>query len=101
MQRRFADFGEFYDFYLQQHSTPMCRRLHFVGSLTAVVLIGCSVMFREWQWAVAAPVVGYACAWIGHFVFERNRPATFGHPLYSFAADWVMFYEILAGRVPW
>ncbi|MDE2496332.1 MAG: DUF962 domain-containing protein, partial [Xanthomonadaceae bacterium] len=46
-----------------------------------------------------APVCGYGCAWIGHFVFEKNRPATFRHPLYSFTGDWVMFADILRGRV--
>ena len=48
---------------------------------------------------LAALLCGYAFAWVGHFFFEKNRPATFKHPFYSFAGDWVMFKDILAGRI--
>ncbi|RYZ71101.1 MAG: DUF962 domain-containing protein [Lysobacteraceae bacterium] len=78
---RFASFREFYPFYLQEHSNRVSRRLHFIGS-----------------WGVLA-FCGYGFAWVGHFFFEKNRPATFRHPLYSFAGDWVMFKDILLGRI--
>ena len=47
------------------------------------------------------PVVGYGFAWVGHYVFEKNRPATFKHPWYSLAGDFVMFKDILIGRIEW
>ena len=54
---------------------------------------------RRRRWLVAAPIAGYGFAWIGHFFFEHNRPATFCHPLYSLAGDWVMFRDMLTGRI--
>jgi hypothetical protein len=53
----------------------------------------------DWRWLVAAPLCGYGFAWIGHLVFEKNRPATFRHPLYSLMGDWVMFWQILTGKI--
>lgn len=101
MARRFASFAEFYPYYLAEHSHPTSRRLHFVGTLLFVS-----------QWLVAAllmmpalwltgPLTGYAFAWVGHFFFERNRPATFTYPLYSLLGDFAMARDILRGRIPW
>lgn len=95
----FASFREFYPFYLSEHRNRTCRRLHFIGSccvlaVVAVVLAGASA----W-WLLLLPVIGYGFAWVGHFAFEKNRPATFRHPLYSLAGDWVMFWQILAGKL--
>ena len=96
----YASFREFYPFYLSQHRDRTCRRLHFLGSAGALaILAGALVCSRPW-WALVALVFGYGCAWIGHAFFEHNRPATFQHPLYSFAGDWVMFRDILTGRIP-
>jgi hypothetical protein len=50
-------------------------------------------------WLLAALVCGYGFAWIGHFFFEKNRPATFTHPIYSLMGDWMMFWQVLTGRV--
>jgi len=47
------------------------------------------------------PVIGYGFAWVGHFFFEKNRPATFKHPFYSLLGDWVMFKDMLIGRIKW
>lgn len=95
---RFAGFREFYPFYLSEHRSRLCRRMHFVGSLGVVAVVLAVVAGASAWWLLLAPVVGYGCAWIGHFVFEKNRPATFRHPLYSLMGDWVMFVEMLAGR---
>ena len=95
----YATFRDFYPFYLGEHSDVRCRRLHFAGSLLVLVAIGLAMGSGRWAWLWLAPVGGYGFAWVGHFVFEKNRPATFQHPLYSLMGDWVMFVDILRGRV--
>ena len=96
----FASFREFYPYYLSEHGNRACRRLHFVG--TSLVL-GCLVMaVRSGNpaWLGAALLCGYGFAWTGHFFFEKNKPATFKHPFYSFAGDWVMYKDMLIGKIP-
>lgn len=95
----FATFRDFYPFYLGEHADVRCRRLHFAGSLLVLVAIGLAIGTGSWAWLWLAPVGGYGFAWVGHFVFEKNRPATFEHPVYSLMGDWVMFWDILRGRV--
>lgn len=98
MSQEFSSFREFYPHYLIEHADARCRRMHFIGSwlvLVALVL----ALIHSWWWLVAMPAFGYGFAWIGHFAFEKNRPATFTHPLYSLMGDWVMFADILRGRV--
>ena len=95
----FRTFGDFYPFYLGEHANRTCRRLHFAGTSIAAVLLIIAVATQRWWLIAAALVQGYAFAWVGHFFFEKNRPATFRHPLYSFMGDWVMFVDILRGRV--
>ncbi|HUD42440.1 MAG TPA: DUF962 domain-containing protein [Dokdonella sp.] len=97
--RRFASFREFYPFYLSEHAHPVCRRLHFIGSLLVLAVIAFALASGRLAWLLLVPVIGYGFAWIGHFAFEKNRPATFEHPLYSLAGDWVMFWDVLRGRV--
>jgi len=96
---RFASFREFYPFYLSEHRHPVCRRLHFVGSSLVLVVVAAALVSGRWGWLLLVPVIGYGFAWVGHFAFEKNRPATFKHPLYSLAGDWVMFWDILRGRI--
>lgn len=96
---RFGSFREFYPFYLGEHRNRTCRRLHFAGSLCALACLAAAVVLREPWWLLGALFSGYGFAWVGHFFFEKNRPATFKHPLYSFVGDWVMFRDILIGRV--
>ena len=97
-EKRFSAFAEFYPYYLEEHRNPVCRRLHYVGSLLVLVLLAYVLATRHWLLLLALPVVGYGFAWVGHFVFEKNRPATFKHPLYSFMGDWVMLKDALTGR---
>jgi hypothetical protein len=96
---RFASFREFYPFYLSEHTNRTCRRLHFVGSALVLLVVAVAIARRDARWLWLAPVAGYGFAWIGHFFFEKNRPATFSHPLYSFVGDWAMFRDILARRI--
>lgn len=100
MSGGFASFSEFYTFYLGEHCNRTCRRLHFAGSSLALGFVVLAVMRGDPRWLVAALLSGYAFAWVGHFFFEHNRPATFKHPLYSFAGDWVMFKDMLVGKIP-
>ncbi|SDA91434.1 hypothetical protein SAMN03159443_04569 [Pseudomonas sp. NFACC15-1] len=97
--KRFNSFAEFYPHYLSEHSNSTCRRLHFIGtSLVILVLALALVMGNGWLW-LALPVAGYGFAWVGHFFFEKNRPATFQHPLYSLLGDFVMYRDMLLGKV--
>ncbi len=96
---RFASFREFYPFYLREHSDRTSRRLHFIGSCGVLVLVAVAIVQRDARWLLGALGCGYGFAWAGHFFFEMNRPATFRHPLYSFLGDWVMFWDILSGRI--
>lgn len=96
---RFQSFAEFYPFYLSEHQHPVCRQLHLVGSTVGLVVIAIALFSQQWSLLWLALGVGYGCAWVGHFVFEHNRPATFKYPLYSFLADWVMYKDILSGKI--
>ena len=96
---RYASFRAFYPFYLSEHSDRNCRRLHFIGSTLVLATIGAALASRDARWLWLAPLFGYGFAWVGHFVFKKNRPATFKQPLYSLAGDWVMYWDILRGRV--
>ncbi|MGO4379983.1 Mpo1-like protein [Pseudoduganella sp. RAF19] len=100
-QKRFQTFEEFYPFYLNEHRNQTCRRLHFVGSTIVLALIAAALITREWNLLWLLPVVGYGFAWVGHFFFEHNRPATFKYPLFSLMGDWVMFRDMLTGRIAW
>jgi hypothetical protein len=101
MNAEYRSFREFYPAYLAEHSERSTRRLHFLGTLLVIVVVAVAIGTGNPRWLLLAPVFGYGLAWIGHFVFERNRPATFRHPLYSLAGDFVMFKDILTRRLPW
>jgi hypothetical protein len=98
---RYSNFREFYPFYLSEHAHPMCRRLHFVGSVLAIGFVTAAIAAQNVWWLVLAILAGYGCAWAGHAFFEHNRPATFTHPVYSFIGDWAMFRDMLTGRIRW
>ena len=98
-EKRYQSFAEFYPFYLQEHSDPVCRRLHFTGSALIIVLVIASLWLQNFWLLLLIPVVGYGFAWVGHFFFEHNRPATFTYPFYSLLGDWVMFKDMLTGKV--
>lgn len=97
---RYTTLDEFYPFYLSEHANRTSRRLHFVGSSLVLVWLGVAVYTLNPWWLLAALVQGYAFAWVGHFFFEHNRPATFRYPLLSFLGDWRMWWQMLTGRIP-
>lgn len=89
-------YEEFWDHYLQAHSRPATRAMHYTGSLCALgLLVGGAV--ADWRLLPAAVVVGYGFAWTGHVAIEGNRPATFGHPVWSLLSDYRMLALWLTG----
>jgi hypothetical protein len=99
-QTSFRRFRDFYPFYLGEHANRTSRRLHFTGTSIAAALSATALVTRRWWLLVAALVMGYALAWVGHFFFERNRPATFRHPIFSLMGDFRLWWEILSGKRP-
>ena len=95
----FRSFAEFYPFYLGEHANRSCRRMHFIGSTLVLAVLVLAVASGQWHWLWLVPVAGYGFAWLGHYAFEKNRPATFKHPLYSLAGDWVMYAQMLRGKI--
>jgi hypothetical protein len=98
-QNSFRTFGEFYPFYLGEHADRTCRRLHFVGTTIAAVLIATALVTQHWWLIAVALVQGYAFAWVGHSFFEHNKPATFKYPWFSLMGDWRLWWDILNGRI--
>ncbi len=97
---QFNSLSEFYPFYLSEHQNLTCRRLHFVGSSLVLGCIAALVLTGQWFWLPTALLCGYGFAWVGHFMFEKNKPASFKQPLYSFVSDWLMYKDILTGKIP-
>jgi hypothetical protein len=96
---RIATYADFWPYYLGEHRQPRTRALHFLGTgLGIAVLVG-AIAAQAWWFLLAALVCGYLFAWIGHFFVERNRPATFTYPLWSFYSDFRMLAFWLAGRL--
>ena len=94
-----TSFAEFYPFYLSEHSHRTCRRMHFVGSTLSLMCLAMLAVTGKPQYLLYGLLCGYGCAWIGHSVFEKNKPASFKRPLYSFMGDWVMYRDMWRGRV--
>jgi hypothetical protein len=92
-------FAEFYPFYLSEHRNATCRRLHFIGSTLVLICLWALIWTHLSGFAIAALVFGYGFAWIGHFAFEKNRPASFKRPLWSFMGDWRMYFDIWTGKI--
>jgi hypothetical protein len=92
-------YREFWRRYLAAHTDPRTRGLHFLGTSLALAALIIAALERDWRWLLAAPVAGYALAWLGHLVFEHNRPQTFGHPVWSLISDFRMLGLFLSGRL--
>ena len=95
---RFSTFEEFWPYYLSEHWKPATRALHFAGTACVFACLALAVAASAW-WLLAAPLFGYAFAWVGHFFVERNRPATFTYPLWSLRGDFRMFRLMLTRRI--
>ncbi len=95
---QFNSFKEFYPYYLKEHSNKTCRVLHFIGTTLLLSLLIFSIITKDYKLMWFLPLVGYGFAWVGHFVFEKNRPATFKHPFYSLLGDFKMYWDIMTKR---
>jgi hypothetical protein len=98
MTTRFRTYEEFWPFYVSQHGNATCRALHFVGTSLVGIFLALAVLASP-SWFFLAPVAGYGFAWIGHFFFERNKPATFTYPLWSLRGDFRMYRLMLLRRM--
>ena len=99
MAKAYSSFREFYPYYLSEHNHPVCRGLHYIGSSLVIVLLLLILVTKSYPLLWLLPLIGYGFAWIGHFIFEKNRPATFQYPLYSFLGDWVMYKDFLLSLI--
>ncbi len=98
-EKKFKSFSEFYPYYLSEHGNPINRRLHFFGSLLIIIVVLFVIITQTWIALILVPILGYGFAWIGHYFVEKNKPTTFTYPLYSLMGDWVMFKDILTGKI--
>ncbi|MFL9925647.1 DUF962 domain-containing protein [Herbaspirillum lusitanum] len=98
-QRKHTRFAEFYPAYLSEHSHRKSRQLHFLGSTLALLCLIMLMLTHSLWWLLAALICGYGLAWSGHYVYEKNRPTSLRHPVYSFIGDWVMYWQMLTGQI--
>ena len=96
---KFNNLKEFYPYYLSEHQNIVSRRLHFIGTGLIIGLAIYFTIFSQWNYWWILPICGYGFAWVGHFFFEKNKPATFQHPFYSLASDFIMFKDIAIGKI--
>ncbi len=99
MAPKFDSFGEFFPYYLAEHADPVCRALHYTGTTLATLLLAYAIYSQNWWLLLAVPFCGYSFAWIGHFVFEKNRPATFDYWRWSLIGDYKMYSLWITGRL--
>jgi hypothetical protein len=95
----FENFEEFWPYYVREHSKKTTRMLHFTGTALGMATVAYALAKRKPKLLLLAPVVGYGMSWIGHFFVEKNRPATFSYPLWSFRGDFRMFAKIVTGTM--
>jgi hypothetical protein len=98
---QYKSLRDFFPFYMSQHANRTCRRLHFIGTTLGLVLAVVAVLTQTWWLLAVAIVQGYAWAWVGHFGFEHNKPATFKYPWLSYLGDWKMWWQMLTGKIAW
>jgi hypothetical protein len=99
MNEGFKSFAEFWPYYLSEHAKPVTRALHFAGTGVGLFLAFVSLISGNYWLLLVALICGYGPAWIGHYFVEKNRPATFRHPLWSLIADFRMFFFFITGRL--
>ena len=96
---KFTSFKKFYPYYLSEHKNKINKLLHVIGSLFALFFLSVNIFLREYHLIPLSLLFGYFFAWVGHFIFEKNKPATFKYPIYSLMGDWVMLKDILLGKI--
>ena len=99
MEKRYQSLKEFYPFYLSEHRNFTCRTLHFIGTGILLVILISMIISNNWSDWWMLPLIGYGFAWVGHFFFEKNKPATFQYPFYSLISDFIMFWHILTFQI--
>ena len=98
MEKEYTSLKEFYPFYLTEHSNTTCRVLHFIGTALVFVVLFYAIITQRWLALLTIPFIGYGFAWVGHYFFEKNTPATFQYPGYSLASDFLLFFDLLLGK---
>lgn len=96
--KAYKSLQEFYPYYLSEHQNTTSRVLHFIGTALVVVSLIGGLLFHDLRFIIAVPFLGYGFAWVGHFFFEKNKPATFKYPGYSLASDFILFWDLLNGK---
>ncbi len=99
MEKRMTSYSEFYPFYLKEHSNKTCRILHFIGTTLVIVCAFAAIYLQKPMLWWLVPLAGYGFAWVGHFFYEKNKPATFKYPLWSLASDFRMYFHLLRGKI--
>ncbi len=97
-ERKYNSFKAFYPYYLTEHQEPTCRKLHFTGTFLIFIILAWVLITQTWWGFWLIPLTGYGFAWVGHFFFEKNKPATFQYPLWSLASDFKLFFDIILGK---
>lgn len=100
MKKEYKTLKEFYPYYLLEHQNANCRILHFIGTSLVISLVIASIVMLDLRLLIYVPLAGYSFAWIGHFFFEKNKPATFQYPLFSLISDFKMYFELLTLKIP-
>ncbi|WP_392535633.1 Mpo1-like protein [Nostoc sp. C117] len=98
-KQKFNNFSDFYLFYLSQHTNSICKLLHVVGQIFSLIVLAVIIKTNSWIYLPSTVFIGYGFAWIGHFFFEKNKPATFTYPILSFLSDFIMTKDIIFGKI--
>lgn len=100
MEKEYKTLAQFYPYYLTEHSDTTCRVLHFIGTTLVFALLIAAILTGNWWLCWFMPLAGYGFAWVGHFFYEQNKPATFKYPLFSLTSDFKMYFDLLLGKIP-
>jgi hypothetical protein len=99
MEKTYQTLADFYPYYLTEHRNATSRRLHFIGTALFLSILFYAIFTGQWTLLTVVPLVGYGFAWVGHYFFEKNKPATFKYPFFSLVSDFIMFWHILTGQI--
>ena len=98
-KERIEPFSKFYPYYLTEHEDRTNKVMHFIGTTLVIFVFVAAILSGNYKWLWFCPLLGYGFAWPGHMIFEKNKPATFRQPIYSLMSDFVMWWDIIRGRV--